>query len=622
MAVIDTGVHPVYPCLASGQVLTPGFDVWGENAATAPDIAGHGTWVGGVIASKCGYAGPPTSPLIKAVQTHAPGLLYPYGGGLAFDILGIAPEAKIYPVKAFRKNGGTTWAKVLEAMDHVVDVKATGSVDVDVVNLSLGKLSFFDGHEISDLLVDEMRKAGIVVVSAAANSGPLPSTIATPGTSPSSITAGATEEAVSSRIFYEWYGLFLGADGVPGTGDETTGWGYVMRPTTEARIVSFSSRGPTGDGRGKPDISALGTWNFVQGVSGSLDWVGGTSFATPTVAGGAALLNAYWEGELGFTTHPGKIRNALLRGASAKRVGVPWRDFNTQGHGTLWMPAALAALKDWKCLPGAFTDVRTGRLAPNVLCPPWPGRTERTAWRSHVFRPGELKNLVFEIGEATSRVTIEGKDLRVPPNTTPVAFYNALELHVQSAKRSAVSSPVNLWIGHDQVAALGGAFKIEIEDGDWLLNGLPVEWEPGVPVSQPMEPGLMKLSLGGDWVNQFPVGLKVRITRENDAPHAPRPLYRNWINNGDLLEVPVAIPAGTARATFDLRWARDWSRFPTSDIDLILVDPDGTMVFDGATVNAPERTVVANPKAGNWLAYLAGYQVDRTDYVRLYLKLE
>jgi hypothetical protein len=303
-------------------------------------------------------------------------------------------------------------------------------------------------------------------------------------------------------------------------------------------------------------------------------------------------------------------------------VGASWRDFNIQGHGALWMPRALAALKDWRCLPGAFTPVYTGRLEPNILCPPRPGRTESSSWRPYHFRPGEVRNLVFEIGATTSRVVVEGKGLLVPPNTTPVVFSNALELHVQSAKRSALSSPVSLWIGHDQAVAMGGAFTIEIEDGDWLLNGLPVEWAPGVAVSQPMEPGLMKLSLGADWVNQFPVGLDVRVTRENDAPHARRPIYRNWISSGDLLAVPVAIPVGKTKATFDLRWARDWSRFPTSDIDLILVAPDGTMLLDGATVNAPERAIVKDPMAGEWQAYLVGYQVDKTDYVRLYLTLE
>jgi hypothetical protein len=39
-----------------------------------------------------------------------------------------------------------------------------------------------------------------------------------------------------------------------------------------------------------------------------------------------------------------------------------------------------------------------------------------------------------------------------------------------------------------------------------------------------------------------------------------------------------AYPQGTRSATFDLNWFRDWSRFPTSDIDMLVYDPDGNLV--------------------------------------------
>src|SRR5439155_8167524 len=66
-------------------------------------------------------------------------------------------------------------------------------------------------------------------------------------------------------------------------------------------IASFSSRGPTSDGRRKPDIVAPG----VSIVSASGDashttnncatkTLSGTSMATPTAAGGATLLRQYF----------------------------------------------------------------------------------------------------------------------------------------------------------------------------------------------------------------------------------------------------------------------------------------------------------------------------------------
>ena len=36
--------------------------------------------------------------------------------------------------------------------------------------------------------------------------------------------------------------------------------------------------------------------------------------------------------------------------------------------------------------------------------------------------------------------------------------------------------------------------------------------------------------------------------------------------------------------------------------DLILEDPNGNMIFEGATPNAPEEVSIANPTAGIWTA--------------------
>ena len=78
-------------------------------------------------------------------------------------------------------------------------------------------------------------------------------------------------------------------------------------------IASFSSRGPTADGRIKPDVSAPGS--SVRSASGSASHtdnncgnktLSGTSMATPTVAGGATLLRQYFTD--GF--YPGGAANA------------------------------------------------------------------------------------------------------------------------------------------------------------------------------------------------------------------------------------------------------------------------------------------------------------------------
>jgi serine protease AprX len=55
-------------------------------------------------------------------------------------------------------------------------------------------------------------------------------------------------------------------------------------------IAGFSSRGPTSDGRIKPDVVAPGVYVWAPDVNGGYFGAGGTSFATPLVSGAAALI--------------------------------------------------------------------------------------------------------------------------------------------------------------------------------------------------------------------------------------------------------------------------------------------------------------------------------------------
>ncbi|MGH9904237.1 MAG: PPC domain-containing protein [Pyrinomonadaceae bacterium] len=69
------------------------------------------------------------------------------------------------------------------------------------------------------------------------------------------------------------------------------------------------------------------------------------------------------------------------------------------------------------------------------------------------------------------------------------------------------------------------------------------------------------------------------------------------------------MPAGVSQADFRLQWREDWSNYPINDLDMFLIRPNGTVVFDGAALNTPERVLVANPAAGTWIVVVAGFSI-------------
>lgn len=169
---------------------------------------------------------------------------------------GVAPGAALVGVKVLDSSGSGSLSTVINGINWCVDNKVT--YGIEILSLSLGTSTSSDGTDSVSQACNNAVDQGLVVCVAAGNSGPKKYTIGSPGAAEKVITVGAFVD-VGHGGFY---------------------------------IASFSSRGPTADGRIKPDVCAPGYKIMAArtGTTSSYVEMSGTSMATPFVAGTVALM--------------------------------------------------------------------------------------------------------------------------------------------------------------------------------------------------------------------------------------------------------------------------------------------------------------------------------------------
>ncbi len=116
-------------------------------------------------------------------------------------------------------------------------------------------------------------------------------------------------------------------------------WGYIIAPADGfgtiavgavdefGNVASFSSRGPTFDGRIKPDVSAqgVGTFGAIAGTDNGYRFANGTSAATPIASGVAALL---------LSAHP-HLKNTQIRSIILESSSNSVNPNNQIGYGII-----------------------------------------------------------------------------------------------------------------------------------------------------------------------------------------------------------------------------------------------------------------------------------------------
>lgn len=284
IGVLDTGFvttheafnNPAKPLqiVAARDFINNDADV-GIQSGDSPDQHRHGTWILGTLAS------------------YKPGTL-----------IGAAHDAEYVLCKTEVEDSETP----VEEDYYVAGIEFAESLGCDVVTSSLGYIDWYtqadlDGQTpVTTRAVNIATANGVHCVTAAGNSGndlnPATSRLGAPGDAPRAITCGAVN--------------------------------------LNGAIASFSSDGPTADGRVKPELLARGvdTYTVSSSTNTGYPTLNGTSLSTPLVAGAVACLT---QSHPGWT--PDQMRRALFQTAAGQGVPDP---LYVRGYGILNAAAAAA----------------------------------------------------------------------------------------------------------------------------------------------------------------------------------------------------------------------------------------------------------------------------------------
>ncbi|MEA2754149.1 MAG: hypothetical protein QOJ54_438 [Aliidongia sp.] len=346
-AVVDTGVDKTHPHFQKYKNLELGNPIAHRDftRGDAPDAElatsacvdkkGHGTHVAGIIAGE--YRAQNGQQIVATVQRRdESGSVVPETITDIPVMSGMAPECKLLSLKVLDDDGKGLASNLIAAIEYIQELNGGGRrIRVHGVNMSIGydfePKWFACGQSPLCVEVDRLVRSGVVVVVAAGNTGygynqslsrgPVAAgqdvTINDPGNADLAITVGSTH-----REMPHIYG-----------------------------VSYFSSKGPTGDGRLKPDMVAPGekiiSCQSGNGASSGTEAAqaanaafykedSGTSMAAPHVSGVvAAFLSVRRE----FIGKPEAVKEIFMSTATDLKRAVYF-----QGKGLVDLMRAIQSV--------------------------------------------------------------------------------------------------------------------------------------------------------------------------------------------------------------------------------------------------------------------------------------
>jgi subtilisin family serine protease len=582
VAVIDSGIRPGF--LDDSLIGCEDFvgDQLGcSNSANLP----HGTGVALEITDNVVFTFSPASAFRNAVLAECASCFLNPPTNTQIPLIGTAPLSSIYALRIAGPTSPSPLSRTLAAVERLIELRQKfdagepGGVNIQVANMSFGHATIFAGRDLFDTAVDGLLNAGIVTTVSAGNTGPSSLTVASAGTSRNVITVGAASLPQNERILRRVQFPLVAP---------------LWRPFNGVQTAYFSSRGPDANGLSGPDVTASGFADIGRGA-GTVNQIGfssGTSISAPSVAGVAALLRQAFPGAAAS-----EIRNAIIASANSELLsdGSTVLDQGAgyvNGAGAASLIASGRASSTFPTLPNSNKSVKVNVEQGSFL------RVRDGFITDHFagLKPAERHEIVYNITPNTNQVIVVLSNVTLlPPAQQNQLFGDGILLAVHSVKTSAFSPNGDYLVFQ---ATRGGT---------WVIN------DP--------EPGLMRITVNGHWMNAGTISGDVAIVSLTDP--VPQFTTQGKIADQELLSFPVNVPAGVSEADLRLSWREDWGNYPAADVDLILIAPDGTLNFDGASLNIPEHVVVRNPLPGTWFCIVSGFEIHTgTDRFELRVALD